>query len=158
MQRAQHRCEVLIRLPVHGNIANECGAVASFVREVEQGEWSEGERVLRRPPIGLQNALFRVLAFLPRTLDFIESALSHMIGPEAFHHVVEFVDVEIAAIGKSAAPITLSTRTTEWVARMAFELASRRQMLNAFVGNFELVRNDWRKGHSCILVHCQTGR
>jgi hypothetical protein len=41
-------------------------------------------------------------------VHLIEPALLHVLGPKALHHRVEIFDVEVATVGKLAAPVALS--------------------------------------------------
>jgi hypothetical protein len=81
----------------------------------------------------------------------VEPTPLHILGPEALHHPVEVVDVEIAAVGEPAATVPFPARPAKRAAPMACPLAPGRHVLDALVSDFELVCGNGVNGMAATL-------
>lgn len=62
-----------------------------------------------------------------------------MLSPKGLHHPVKLTDMEIPAVGKPAAPVAFPASTAEGTARMTRPFTPSWYVLDALVGDFELV-------------------
>jgi hypothetical protein len=82
--------------------------------------------------------------------QLIEPKFLHVLGPQALHHFIEIVDIEVATVWQPTAAVAFTAKSAERTTRMTGPFASGRYMFYALVSNFELAFVDWRKRHGEI--------